>query len=170
MNTKILSKNVIINIKCSSKIIYHSSSKGNLSIRWTINQINKDVSGFYVTVRNSMRQITVEHHVSYEYRSDNIPGDELCEENCDSLEICVLSKDSNGSINGWFDTQCSYLPNLGYAKRRYTSDSEQIFKIYSLRKQIRVKSDLVSNFAASSAQHMQLWLYGTLALWFLVIQ
>lgn len=113
--------------------------------------IKKDVAGFYVIVRNTESKILLEHHLSYEYRFDQIIGSDICDgDNCRNLELCVLSKNSHGVINGWFDAQCVYLPNdLPKIMRKYTARNSQVFVIHSVVKRIKAKSfltpeDLVS--------------------------
>lgn len=114
------------------------SAKGNLSISWSVLQPNKDIAGFHVSVRNSINQIVVEHHVPYDRRTDSIAGNEICQGYCKNLELCVLSKNSHGSINRWFDSQCLYLPNdLEQIRGIYTQNSNQIYYIHSVRKHIR---------------------------------
>lgn len=138
------------------------SYKGNLSISWTVPQINKDIAGFHVSIRSQNNQILVEHHVSYEYRTDHIGGTEICQEDCEHLELCVLSKDSHGSINGWFDTQCLFLPNdLKYVREKYAGRNDQIYVVYSKRKPIRTKTtykyhNLLSSRATSTFQIFRL--------------
>lgn len=117
------------------------SSRGNLTVRWTVTQTNKDIAGYYVVVRNLHNRILVEHHLSYEKRNDDIIGSEICNGNCRNLELCVLTKNSHGTINGWFDNQCVYLPSdLERIQNKYDIQSNQIYVIHSLRKQIRAKS------------------------------
>lgn len=71
--------------------------------------------------------------MSYEVRKEYISEHEICNDECDNLEICILSKDSFGSINGWFDSQCKYLPNnFESIKKRHI---DQTFVIYSQRVQ-----------------------------------
>lgn len=97
-------------------------------------QINKDIAGFHVSIRNSNNQIIVEHHIPYDHRSDYIKGTEICQQNCNHLQLCVLSKNSHGSINRWFDNQCIDLPNnFEYIQGKYVPQNEQIYVIYSIR-------------------------------------
>lgn len=117
------------------------SSRGNLTVRWIASPINKDIAGFYVLIRNIHNRILTEYHLPYDKRSMNIIGDEICDGNCNNLELCALSKNSNGTINGWFDSQCIYLPNdFERIRNKYNDRSSQIFVIHSVRKQIRAKS------------------------------
>lgn len=100
-----------------------------MSIRWSVPVQNKDIAGFYVVVRDQSNKILVERHVSYEVRRDSINGDQICDNDCNNLEICILSKNSYGSINGWFDSQCKKLPkNFKTSNRK-----NQPFVIYSQR-------------------------------------
>lgn len=116
-----------------------------------MNRINKDIAGFHVAIRSKFNRILVEHHVSYEYRSDHIEGSEICREDCEHLELCVLSKDSHGSINGWFDTQCLFLPNdIKYIREKYTTRNDQIYAIYSKRKLARTKAKFKSHSISSN--------------------
>lgn len=99
-----------------------------------MSQINKDIAGFHVSIRNSNNKIIVEHHIPYNHRSDYIKGTEICLENCNQLELCVLSKNSHGSINRWFDNQCMNLPNnFEYIQGKYGPQNEQIYVIYTIR-------------------------------------
>lgn len=117
------------------------SSRGNLTVRWIASPIKKDIAGFYVLIRNVHNRILTEYHLPYDKRITNIIGDEICDGNCNNLELCALSKDSNGTINGWFDSQCIFLPNdFERIRNKYNDRSSQIFVIHSIRKQIRAKS------------------------------
>lgn len=113
--------------------------------------INKDVAGFYVVVRNSDSKILLEHHLSYEYRHDQIIGSDICDgSNCRNLELCVLSKNSHGIINGWFDAQCVYLPNeLPKIMRKYSPNNSQVYVIHSVVKRIKAKTFLTPEDLAS---------------------
>lgn len=74
--------------------------------------------------------------MSYEVRKYYIDGNEICDDDCNNLEICILSKDSFGSINGWFDSQCKYLPkNFKSIRKKYIGQRDQTFIIYSQRTQ-----------------------------------
>lgn len=102
-------------------------------------------------VRNQRNQILVEHHIPYDHRSDKIPGYEICQGRCTSLELCVLSKNSHGSINRWFDTQCMHLPNnLEHIFNEYTFNNNQIYRIHSIRKQARIDADNWQTSGSSS--------------------
>lgn len=117
------------------------SSRGNLTVRWIASPIKKDIAGFYVLIRNVHNRILTEYHLPYDKRSVNVIGDEMCDGNCNNLELCALAKDSNGTINEWFDSQCIYLPNdLERIRKKYNDRSTQIYVIHSIRKQIRAKS------------------------------
>lgn len=117
------------------------SSRGNLTIRWIVSPIKKDIAGFYVLIRNIHNRILTEYHLSYDKRSIKIMGHDICDGNCNNLELCALSKDSNGTISGWFDSQCIYLPNdFERIRKKYNDRSNSIFVIHSLRKQIRAKN------------------------------
>lgn len=74
--------------------------------------------------------------MSYEVRNDYISGQDICKEECNNLEICILSKNSFGLINGWFDSQCKYLPNnFESIKSKYTKKKDQSLVLYSQRMQ-----------------------------------
>lgn len=127
--------------------------------------INKDVAGFYVIVRNTDSKILLEHHLSYEYRVDQIIGSDICDgNNCRNLELCVLSKNSHGIINGWFDAQCVYLPNdLPKIMRKYTARDSQVYVIHSVVKRIKAKSFLTPEDLASQQVAMRATRVGVLA-------
>lgn len=130
-------------------------------------QINKDIAGFHVSIRNSKNQIIVEHHIPYDYRSDHINGTEICQVNCQHLELCVLSKNSHGSINRWYDKQCINLPNnIEYIQGKYTR-SEQIFVIYSIRSQNMYNNYNVLSNSATSVIHTFGTIFSLLLLHFL---
>lgn len=129
------------------------SSKGNLSVQWTLLVTNNDVAGFYLIIRNSENEILVEHHVSYEKRWDQFTGNEICQDDCSQLELCVQTKNSFKKLNGWFDSQCVYLPkNFEKIKRKYTVDSSQINIIHSIRRNISAKTS--NDGALTSNQRM----------------
>lgn len=111
---------------------------------WTVSQQNKDIAGFYILIRTGNNEIIVEHHVSYELRSDQITGNEICNKDCTNIELCILSKNSYGAINGWFQTQCTYLPqnfrNI-VEKYRYRKDRYYILRPLRLQKQRHNKSN-----------------------------
>lgn len=132
-------------------LAFYYSTRGNITIRWTSNVVNKDVAGFYVVVRNTDSKILIEHHLSYEYRADQIIGSDICDGNgCRNLELCVLSKNSHGLFNGWFDAQCVYLPNdLPKIMRKYTRNNGQAYIIHSLVKRIKAKNFLTPADLAS---------------------
>lgn len=84
--------------------------------------------------------------MAYDVRKYYINGNEICDDDCNNLEICILSKDSLGSINGWFDSQCKYLPkNFKFIRRKYTDQKDQTFVIYSQRKQSTNSASLFSS-------------------------
>lgn len=93
-------------------------------------------------IRDQNSKILVEHHLSYELRNDYISGYEICNTECNNLELCILTKNSNGSINGWFDSQCSFLPNNFEFIRKKYSDHRQTFIIYSQRLQAKSSATL----------------------------
>lgn len=130
-------------VKVKVKKYLFSSFQGNMSFAWTVPSQNKDIAGFYIVVRDHRSKILIEHHVSYEVRKDSINENDLCNDDCDNLEICILSKDSFGSINGWFDSQCKYVPNLNSIKKKFNYKKNQPFVIYSQRAQRTNSATLV---------------------------
>lgn len=131
-------------------IIFYTSFQGNLSISWSVLQPIEDIAGFHVSIRNRSNQIIMEHHIPYDYRTDSIIWDEICHGNCPNLELCVLSKNSHGLINRWFDTQCIYLPNdLLQIREKYTYNNNQKYVIYSARTQSIDKINWGSSNSAS---------------------
>lgn len=140
--------NNVVSIKI---FLFVSSARGNLSIWWTLVNLNKDIAGFYVVIRNGKNEILVEHHIPYENRIDKIEGKNVCQNNCQNLELCVMSKDSRGSINEWFDSQCIYLPDdLKDIQEKYTVNYDRIQVIHSLRKHIRAHNGWNTSEACSS--------------------
>lgn len=127
--------------------------------------VKKDVAGFYVIVRNTDSKILLEHHLSYEYRVDQIIGSDICDGNsCRNLELCVLSKNSHGIINGWFDAQCVYLPNdLPKIMRKYTVRDSQVYVIHSVVKRIKAKTFLTPEDLASQQELMRATRVGVIA-------
>lgn len=123
--------------RVSYKVKKHlfSSFQGTMSFAWTVPSQNKDIAGFYIVIRDHRSKILIEHHVSYEVRRDNINESDICNDDCDNLEICILSKDSFGSINGWFDSQCKYVPNLSSVRKKFNNKKKQPVVIYSQRTQ-----------------------------------
>lgn len=118
-------------------LMFLFSSRGNLSIWWSLLMPNKDIAGFYIIIRNDKNEILVEHHIPYESRIDNIKGADICQKNCQNLELCVMTKNSHGSINEWFDSQCIYLPNnLESIQDKYTTHNDRIYVIHSMRRKI----------------------------------
>lgn len=108
-----------------------------------------------MVIRNIHNRILIEHHLSYDKRTDDIIGGDICSGNCMHLELCVLSKSSLNIINGWFDTQCIYLPNdFERIQSKYDENNGQIYVIHSLRKQIRAQSayDRFDNSANAANQ------------------
>lgn len=94
-------------------------------------------------IRDQSSRILVENHVSYEVRKDFIIGHKICNDACNNLEICVLSKNSFGSINGWFDSQCKHLPNnFESIKKRYSGQKDQTYVIYSQRVQYKSSASI----------------------------
>lgn len=134
-------------------------------MRWISNVINKDIAGFYVVVRNTESKILLEHHLSYEYRFDQIIGSDICDgNNCRNLELCVLSKNSHGIINGWFDAQCVYLPNdLPKIMRKYSTSNSQIYFIQSVVKRMKAKHFLTPEDLASHQETVHATIFGVLA-------
>lgn len=110
-------------------------------MRWSVTRPNKDIAGFYVVIRDQHNQILVEHHVGYEKRTDRICGHAICDTECSNLELCVLTKNSYGTINGWSDFQCKYLPNnFENIREIYNDRNDKIYVIHSFRKKILGKS------------------------------
>lgn len=131
-------------------LFFSNSSRGNLSIWWSLVQRNKDIAGFYIAIRNSRNEILVEHHVPYESRIDNIVGSNICQQNCQNLELCIISKNSAGSVNGWFDSQCINLPDdFKSIQEEYTIYNDRIYVIQSLRKKTRAHVDHNHNWNKS---------------------
>lgn len=93
-------------------------------------------------IRNQKSKIHLEHHISYDKRYDQIMGSDICDEDdCYDLELCVMSKNSNGVINGWFDSQCVYLPSdFDDIKRKYSSRNHQIYILHSIKKNVRART------------------------------
>lgn len=84
--------------------------------------------------------------MSYEARIDYIKGNEICNEECSNLEICILTKNSFGLINGWFDSQCKYLPsNFDSIRNKYNERRDQSFIIYSKRIQMKSSASQIFN-------------------------
>lgn len=93
-------------------------------------------------------QIMVERHVSYEKRTDHINGYDICVNDCSKLEICILSKNSFGTLNGWFDSQCKYLPNnLKYVQEKYSESNNKLYVIMSFRNHTKSQDKRISNNA-----------------------
>lgn len=124
--------NYFFNIKLFKYLFF--SLQGNMSIAWTVPSQNKDIAGFYIVIRDHESKILIEHHVSYEVRKDYINENEICTNDCNNIEICILSKDSFGSINGWFDSQCKYVPNFNFIRNKFNKQNHP-FVIYSRRTQ-----------------------------------
>lgn len=113
-----------------------------------------------MTIRDQDGVTSVEHHISYESRIDQIYGHEICRDGtkCGNLELCVLSKDSRGTISGWFDSQCVRLPNnFSTIRKRYAMYNEQVFYIQSLVKKIRAPTvSLFEEVGVSSSQRVRM--------------
>lgn len=117
-----------------------------------MNNFKKDVGGFYITIRGQNSETLVEHHAMYDSRIDQIDGSSICDgSGCRNLELCVLSKSSRGTISGWFDSQCVYLPSdFESIRRRYSARSEQVFYVHSIVKKIQARRALTAEDLASS--------------------
>ncbi|XP_031640244.1 protein artichoke [Contarinia nasturtii] len=125
--------------------------RGNLSISWSVLQMSKDIAGFHISIRNPSNQIIVEHHLPYDRRMDFIPGNEICQMKCEHLELCILAKDSQGSINSWFDTQCTLLPNnFEYILEKYSVDSDKVYVIQTTRKNVKTQ-DIDEHYGTKSS-------------------
>lgn len=101
-------------------------------------------------MRDQNNQIIVEHHISYEKRTDYIKGREICENDCSKLELCIISKNSYGTLNGWFDSQCKNLPNnLKNIQEKYSKFNDRMYVIMSLKNQINIQDMHISTKATS---------------------
>lgn len=131
---------------------FFCSYKGNLTVRWILNNLKRDIGGFYLTVRDQDSKILVEHHHLYDKRIDQIDGQSICDgRSCRNLELCVLSKNSRGTISGWFDSQCVYLPNdFDSVRRRYNERVDQVYYIHSIVKKIQARRVLTAEDLANS--------------------
>lgn len=115
-----------------------------MTIQWSITAPNKDIAGFYIIIRNRKNAILLERHVPYDSRVVQLPGSEICDGNCELLEMCVMAKNSFGTITEWFDSQCIYLPNdFDRIKKKYNSRYNQMYIIHSIKKNI--KAQMVTN-------------------------
>lgn len=134
------------------------SYKGNLTVRWILNNLKTDIGGFYIIIRNRNSKILIEHHTLYDSRIDQIDGHSICDENgCKNLELCVLTKNGYGIINGWFDSQCVYLPNhFETIIDRYHARNEQILYIHSIVKKIQARRVLTAEDLANRQSKIHL--------------
>lgn len=98
----------------------------------------------------------MEHHLPYDQRKDYIPGNEFCHRNCEDMELCILAKDSHGSISSWFDTQCVLLPkNFEDIQEKYSVHSNQMYIIHSTRQKLRdQKKTYVHKLSSSSSNSL----------------
>ncbi|XP_055377992.1 toll-like receptor 3 [Condylostylus longicornis] len=105
------------------EIFYHQSK---VTIRWYVTS-TRDVSGFYVSLRNENNEIFFDQHLIYDKRFIEIPADIINEAYLSSsiLEICVLTKNSLNVIGQWFDSQCIKIPK-DFKKTLNISDGQFI--------------------------------------------
>lgn len=117
---------------------FFHSYKGQLVAQWYVTALFDDIADFYVTIRDSGNQLLVERRMAYDDRTVQIPGAYISDNYDGQLELCVLAKNSDGTIRTWFESQCIYLPeNFETIKETYGTQRSQPYLIHSLRKRIR---------------------------------
>lgn len=104
-------------------------------IQWLISATNKDISDFYITIRNKDK-VFYENSLPYDSRLANISGAILGKIDFkQDLELCVLSKNSENFVLNTFDTQCTKMPkNLNSIMTKYNKRPSSFFKIYEMDK------------------------------------
>lgn len=112
---------------------------------------SKDIADFYVNVRDAKNKILAEHHLAYDTRSIDIKGDDISADYENGLQICVLAKNSDGTIGSWFDSQCYNLPtDFESIKRKYAPGYHAVYEILSSKKNRRNKLAAGGRGGASS--------------------
>lgn len=118
-------------------------------IQWIISATNKDISDFYLTIRNSDK-IYYEESLPYDTRLANISGSIL--EKFDfskGLEICVLSKSSENFVLNTFDSQCTKMPkDLNSIIKKYNKRPSSFYKIYEMDKKHLGRNALALSIAS----------------------
>lgn len=96
---------------------------------------NKDIADFYANIRDAKNKVLVEHHLAYDTRKIEIKGDDISGDYQGHLQLCVLAKNSEGTIGSWFDSQCFDLPSdFESIKRKYSAGYYSVYTILSSKK------------------------------------
>lgn len=111
------------------------STKGILHVTWFVTTPSKDIADFYVNIRDGKSKVLVEHHLAYDTRVVDIRGDAISSDYQNGLQVCVLAKNSDGTIGSWFDSQCFDLPSdFESVKRKYSQGYHAVYEILSSKK------------------------------------
>lgn len=119
-------------------------------IQWIISATNKDISDFYITIRNNDK-IFFETSLPYDTRLANISGSILGKiDFAQNIELCILSKNSENFVLNTFDNQCTKLPkNLNSIMAKYNKRPSSFFKIYEMDKRHMGRNALALNSAST---------------------
>ncbi|XP_055919385.1 chaoptin [Eupeodes corollae] len=82
-------------------------------VKWYVTS-TRDIAEFSVYIRNKKNEIFYQKEFDYEQRSARIAVEniEKATKNGNTAEICVISKESSGTIGRWFESQCVKTPDI----------------------------------------------------------
>lgn len=106
-----------------------------LNVKWTVASV-RDIADFLIYIRNGKNKVLYEQYAIYSARELEIPLTNITDTPIDRIEICILSKSSDGTeLNRWFDTQCHPLPkDFRTSGNKFILHGDPIYKIYSREK------------------------------------
>lgn len=146
------------------QLISLHSGKGVLHVTWYVTTPNKDIADFYANIRDAKNKVLVEHHLAYDTRKIEIKGDEISSEYQGQLQLCVLAKNSEGTIGSWFDSQCFDLPSdFENIKRQYSAGYHSVYTILSSKKnRLNASKSRTSKGCVTGAENVRLVFVGVL--------
>lgn len=131
---------------------------------WYVTTPNKDIADFYANIRDAKNKVLVEHHLAYDTRKIEIKGEEISSEYQGYLQLCVLAKNSEGTIGSWFDSQCFDLPSdFESIKRKYSAGYHSAYTILSSKKnRLNASKSRTSKACVTGGMNVRLLIVGVL--------
>lgn len=135
-----------------------------LHVTWYVTTPNKDIADFYANIRDAKNKVLVEHHLAYDTRKIEFKGDEISSDYQGQLQLCVLAKNSEGTIGSWFDSQCFDLPSdFEGIKRKYSAGYYSVYTILSSKKnRLNLSKSRTSKGCVTSGLNVHLLIIGML--------
>ena len=108
------------------------STKNTLIVQFYVSSITKDIADFYLHLKDAGNKNLIEKNLAYDTRITSIAGSELDAINfSDNVQLCILAKNSDGIILGWFESQCIKLPSSFNAiMKKFNKRPATFFKIF----------------------------------------